>query len=101
MAYTLGLGLTNECNLACAHCYRPTDGTFRLSLRDVRRNAGTRPLPRCQRGSLLQTRRTGRPLVGTLPRQEPLRALDARMAPALKTRAWAGAGPSQSLHQVI
>ncbi len=37
MAYSLGLGLTNECNLACAHCYRPTDGTHRLSLEDVRR----------------------------------------------------------------
>lgn len=37
MDYSLGLGLTNECNLACAHCYRPTDGTFRLSLEDVRK----------------------------------------------------------------
>lgn len=37
MAYSLGLGLTNECNLTCAHCYRPTDGVHRLSLADVRR----------------------------------------------------------------
>ncbi|MBI4736336.1 MAG: radical SAM protein, partial [candidate division NC10 bacterium] len=37
MGYSLGLGLTNECNLTCAHCYRPTDGTFRLSLEDVRK----------------------------------------------------------------
>jgi radical SAM protein with 4Fe4S-binding SPASM domain len=37
MGVSLGLGLTNECNLACAHCYRPTDGVHRLSLTDVRR----------------------------------------------------------------
>jgi radical SAM protein with 4Fe4S-binding SPASM domain len=36
MKVALGLGLTNECNLACAHCYRPTNGRFRLSLDDVR-----------------------------------------------------------------
>jgi len=44
MAYSLGLGLTNECNLACAHCYRPTDGTFRLSLLDVRRTCDSLPI---------------------------------------------------------
>lgn len=44
MAYALGLGLTNECNLACAHCYRPTDGTFRLSLEDVRRICDSLPI---------------------------------------------------------
>jgi MoaA/NifB/PqqE/SkfB family radical SAM enzyme len=37
MAYSLGLVLTNECNLTCAHCYRPPDGVHRLSLEDVRR----------------------------------------------------------------
>ena len=25
MAFSVGIGLTNACNLACAHCYRPTD----------------------------------------------------------------------------
>ena len=35
MAYALGLGLTNECNLSCAHCYRSTDGVDRLSIADV------------------------------------------------------------------
>jgi radical SAM protein with 4Fe4S-binding SPASM domain len=44
MAYALGLGLTNECNLACTHCYRPTDGAFRLSLDDVRRTCKSLPL---------------------------------------------------------
>jgi len=25
MPYSVGIGLTNACNLTCAHCYRPTD----------------------------------------------------------------------------
>ena len=24
MGYSIGIGLTNNCNLDCAHCYRPT-----------------------------------------------------------------------------
>ncbi len=44
MAYSLGLGLTNECNLACAHCYRPTGGAFRLSLEDVQRTCESVPI---------------------------------------------------------
>jgi len=35
--FSIGLGLTNECNLACAHCYRDTGRIDRLSLDDVRR----------------------------------------------------------------
>ncbi len=35
--FSIGLGLTNECNLACAHCYRDTDRIDRLTLDDVRR----------------------------------------------------------------
>ena len=35
--FSIGLGLTNECNLECAHCYRDTDRIDRLSLDDVRR----------------------------------------------------------------
>lgn len=34
MAYALGIGLTNECNLACAHCYRGA-GTPRLSMEEL------------------------------------------------------------------
>jgi radical SAM protein with 4Fe4S-binding SPASM domain len=34
--FSIGLGLTNECNLACAHCYRDTGRIDRLSLEDVR-----------------------------------------------------------------
>ncbi len=44
MAYSLGLGLTNECNLACAHCYRPTGGVYHLSLEDVRRTCDSLPV---------------------------------------------------------
>ncbi|HSB77626.1 MAG TPA: radical SAM protein [Candidatus Methylomirabilis sp.] len=44
MAYSVGLGLTNECNLSCAHCYRPTDGVHRLSLDDVRRICDSLPV---------------------------------------------------------
>src|SRR6516225_9288829 len=35
--FSIGLGLTNDCNLACAHCYRDTDRIDHLSLDDVRR----------------------------------------------------------------
>ena len=34
--FSLGLGLTNECNLACSFCYRDAARTDRLSLDDVR-----------------------------------------------------------------
>jgi radical SAM protein with 4Fe4S-binding SPASM domain len=36
MAFSVGVGLTNECNLRCPHCYRPDMVVDRLSLRDVR-----------------------------------------------------------------
>jgi radical SAM protein with 4Fe4S-binding SPASM domain len=36
MQFSLGLGLTNECNLSCPHCYRDTLGLQRLSLRQVK-----------------------------------------------------------------
>jgi MoaA/NifB/PqqE/SkfB family radical SAM enzyme len=35
MAYSIGIGLTNDCNLGCAHCYRPTDQTYCLTLEQV------------------------------------------------------------------
>ncbi len=37
MAFSVGIGLTNECNLRCAHCYRPDMVVDRLTLADVRR----------------------------------------------------------------
>jgi radical SAM protein with 4Fe4S-binding SPASM domain len=36
MAFSVGIGLTNECNLRCPHCYRPDTATERLTLEDVR-----------------------------------------------------------------
>lgn len=35
MAYALGIGLTNECNLSCAHCYREQGTLLRLSIEDL------------------------------------------------------------------
>jgi radical SAM protein with 4Fe4S-binding SPASM domain len=35
MAVAVGIGLTNECNLACPHCYRPTLTRQRLSSAQV------------------------------------------------------------------
>ncbi len=36
MGYSVGIGLTNDCNLACAHCYRPTDRVYTLSLEQIK-----------------------------------------------------------------
>src|SRR5215467_2399013 len=35
-AFALGLGLTNECNLACAFCYRDASRVERLTIEQVR-----------------------------------------------------------------
>jgi MoaA/NifB/PqqE/SkfB family radical SAM enzyme len=35
MGYSVGIGLTNDCNLNCAHCYRPTGQVYALSLDQV------------------------------------------------------------------
>ena len=37
MAFSIGIGLTNECNLRCPHCYRPDMVVERLTRADVRR----------------------------------------------------------------
>jgi radical SAM protein with 4Fe4S-binding SPASM domain len=37
MAFSVGIGLTNECNLKCPHCYRPDAAIDRLTFEDVRR----------------------------------------------------------------
>ena len=42
--FSLGLGLTNECNLACSFCYRDPTRTDRLSLDQVRSVLGTLPV---------------------------------------------------------
>jgi len=35
MTFSVGIGLTNECNLRCAHCYRPDMRLDRLTFQDV------------------------------------------------------------------
>jgi MoaA/NifB/PqqE/SkfB family radical SAM enzyme len=35
MGYSVGIGLTNDCNLQCAHCYRDTDRIDHISLGQV------------------------------------------------------------------
>jgi radical SAM protein with 4Fe4S-binding SPASM domain len=42
--FAVGLGLTNDCNLACAHCYRDTERVDHLSLADVRRVCDSLPI---------------------------------------------------------
>jgi len=37
MHVSIGIGLTNDCNLSCAHCYRPQDRIYQLGMGDVRR----------------------------------------------------------------
>ena len=36
MGYSIGIGLTNDCNLNCAHCYRDTQDIHSLSLAQVK-----------------------------------------------------------------
>src|SRR5262249_3064843 len=36
LGLSVGVGLTNDCNLACAHCYRDTVAIDSLSLEDVK-----------------------------------------------------------------
>jgi radical SAM protein with 4Fe4S-binding SPASM domain len=36
MQVSVGIGITNDCNLDCAHCYRPQDRVYQLSLEDIR-----------------------------------------------------------------
>jgi radical SAM protein with 4Fe4S-binding SPASM domain len=37
MRISIGIGLTNDCNLSCAHCYRPQDRIYQLDMGDVRK----------------------------------------------------------------
>lgn len=36
MAVSIGIGITNDCNLGCAHCYRPQGSLFQLDLDEIR-----------------------------------------------------------------
>jgi radical SAM protein with 4Fe4S-binding SPASM domain len=41
MAVSIGIGITNDCNLGCAHCYRPQGRLFQLDLDEIRAICGT------------------------------------------------------------
>lgn len=36
MQVSVGIGITNDCDLNCAHCYRPQGRIYQLSLDDIR-----------------------------------------------------------------
>jgi MoaA/NifB/PqqE/SkfB family radical SAM enzyme len=44
MGYSVGIGLTNDCNLNCAHCYRDTEQISSISLDQVKRICETIPI---------------------------------------------------------
>lgn len=44
MGYSVGIGLTNDCNLNCAHCYRDTNQISSLSLNQVKKICETIPI---------------------------------------------------------
>ena len=44
MEFSVGIGLTNECDLKCPHCYRPDQVVERLTLQDVRRTCESIPV---------------------------------------------------------
>ena len=44
MGFSVGIGLTNACNLACAHCYRDTQSINYLSLDQVRKVCDSIPV---------------------------------------------------------
>lgn len=44
MAFSVGIGLTNECNLRCPHCYRPDAVIDRLTLQDVQQVCQSIPI---------------------------------------------------------
>jgi MoaA/NifB/PqqE/SkfB family radical SAM enzyme len=44
MAFSIGVGLTNECNLRCPHCYRPDMVIERLTWQDIQRVCDSVPV---------------------------------------------------------
>lgn len=44
MGYSLGIGLTNDCNLNCAHCYRDTQTINNISLAQVKEICSSIPV---------------------------------------------------------
>ncbi|MEJ2512216.1 MAG: radical SAM protein [Anaerolineales bacterium] len=44
MGYSVGIGLTNDCNLNCAHCYRDTQTINYISLDQVKKICDSIPV---------------------------------------------------------
>lgn len=44
MGFSVGIGLTNNCNLACDHCYRDTDRIDNISLNQIRQICDSIPV---------------------------------------------------------
>jgi MoaA/NifB/PqqE/SkfB family radical SAM enzyme len=44
MGYSVGIGLTNACNLDCSHCYRDTDRIDNISLQQIKQICETIPV---------------------------------------------------------
>ena len=44
MRFSVGLGLTNECNLQCPHCYRPDRVITRLTFHDIEQICASIPI---------------------------------------------------------
>lgn len=42
--YSLGIGLTNDCNLRCSHCYRDQDRIYNLTLGDIKKVCSSLPI---------------------------------------------------------
>ena len=44
MGYSIGIGLTNDCNLSCAHCYRDTERIDYLTLEQIQKICSAVPV---------------------------------------------------------
>jgi MoaA/NifB/PqqE/SkfB family radical SAM enzyme len=44
LGYSIGIGLTNDCNLNCAHCYRDTGRLYNLTLEQIRQICSAIPV---------------------------------------------------------
>jgi radical SAM protein with 4Fe4S-binding SPASM domain len=71
--FALGLGLTNECNLACAFCYRDPTRTDRLTLEQVRRVVESVPLRSVNLGTGENGMHPDFPAIFSYLRRQPLK----------------------------
>jgi MoaA/NifB/PqqE/SkfB family radical SAM enzyme len=73
LSFALGLGLTNECNLACAFCYRDPARTDRLTLGQVTRVVESLPLRSVNLGTGENGMHPEFPAILAYLRQQPLK----------------------------